>query len=121
MTISAKTFGKKTFTFTMKYDGDEAEISYRPDVLTPKVTREIAQRSADAKEDSVLSDLLVLFVAKWDVVDEDGNAIPISRDALDDLSGRFQVELSNQIQADLAERTEAEGKAGGSSSRLKAV
>jgi hypothetical protein len=81
-------------TYTATLGPESVSLTFDAAKLTGRWEREIAAAAAD-KDFVTVSDLLLGVFIDWDVTDDAGDPVPISRDILLDLPGKA---LSNLIE-----------------------
>jgi hypothetical protein len=90
---------------TVEFGGMTGDIWYRPWVMTPRVLREmLAEQGEDDTRDNPakIMDQIVLYVEKWDVLDEDGNELPVAVDVMEEhLPIEFLVAVVQAIREDM--------------------
>jgi hypothetical protein len=105
---------------TVEFGGMTGDVWYRPWVMTPRVLREmLAEQGEDDTRDNPakIMDQIVLYVEKWDVLDEDGNELPVAVDAMEEhLPIEFLVAVVQAIREDMQPTpTSGDGSSAGSS------
>ncbi len=93
MPISLSDLQNNTRVLTLEYDGESVTIVYRPGVITPA-------NSDDFNRQAVVEQLEGLLVS-WDIVDDKGKPLPVTKELLDTLPARFLAHLSGAIVGDL--------------------
>ena len=68
-------------TVTIKYFGDDCQVTYKPSVLTPTIEDEL--RASD--DTHALIDVLCEMITAWEVEDEEGAPLPITPDVMGNL------------------------------------
>lgn len=137
MPIQASKFSDQVNEMTVTYYDDTAVIGYHPDVMTPKLRREMTGQvraamvavanveSSDVAEvdtiqeaaDVARTGVLLKLLASWDVLDDNGKPWPITEEGLSELSDHFLNFVLSEIQRDMKERVESEGKVSANGSR----
>lgn len=93
MPIGLAELQSNTRTLSVDYDGETVTIVYRPGVLTPATSDEFGKQATVEQLETML--------VSWDVLDEKGKALPVSRELLDALPARFLAHLSGAILGDM--------------------
>lgn len=90
---------------TVEFGGDTGDVWYRPWVITPRVLREmLAEQGEDDTRDNAarIMDQIVLYVERWDVLDENGKELPVAVDAMEEnLPIDFLVAVVKAIREDM--------------------
>lgn len=71
------------FTLPILPEGQTAHIHRRPSHGQVKAIMRAYRRDQDDNEQDVFSDVLLIMVEKWSVVDERGKPIPLSKEGID--------------------------------------
>ena len=70
---------------TVEFGGMEGDVWYRPWVITPRVLREMLAETNDGKDNAAkIMDQIVLYVERWDVLDEAGDELPVTVEAMEE-------------------------------------
>lgn len=93
MPITLTDLQGNTRTLTVEYDGDTVTIVYRPGAITPSSSQDFSRQTT--------ADQLLELLVSWDVLDDKGKALPVSKDLLDTLPARFLAHLVSAIVGDL--------------------
>lgn len=91
MAIKLSDLQKATRKISLNFQGETLEVEYRLNVITPAFLR------AELK----LHEQLEKAVARWDLVDDNGNEIPVSLEVMDHLPTQLQAEMIAAITEDM--------------------
>lgn len=89
----------QTKVFTLDWDGDDVDVSYRPNAVTPALLEEVDE-AAKADDLSMLGVLLDPVLDWWDVLDADGQRIGTDPDTIRTLPMRFIGLVQRGIERD---------------------
>jgi hypothetical protein len=77
MSVKLDDMKTRTKKLVVEWDGEQVDVSYYPNVVTPQLLEQVAE--AAAQEDlSVLGVMLEPVLEWWDVLDDKGKRIPTS-------------------------------------------
>lgn len=96
MPIQGGKLKEKVETFDWTYDGDLCSITYRPNVVTLEVIRELRASKGDEGEEALV-DVLARTLVKWDVEQDDGTMWPVTGDGLAKLPVPFLGRVMDAI------------------------
>jgi hypothetical protein len=82
MGISMKNVKAATKATTVKWEGEEAKLTYRPSAVTPAMMDEVLMEEENGKGHHALTGLLVHVLVDWEVLDDDGEPLPITSETL---------------------------------------
>ena len=87
---------------TVEFDGQSGDIWYKPWVITPRAMREMRDASDD-EQDSIgrIMDQLCRFVSDWELLDEDGQRLPVTVETMTNLPNPFLLAVLNAVIADM--------------------
>ncbi len=91
MAIKLSDLQKKTRGIEIGFQGGTLKIEYRLNVVTPAFLRSKLG----------LSEQLEQTIESWDLMDDDGQPLPVSLEVLDGLPTQLQVELIRAITDDM--------------------
>lgn len=91
MAIKLSDLQKKTRKIDIKFQDGDLEIEYRLNVITPTFLRSKME----------LSEQLNQALVRWDLLDDNGEPIPVSAEVLDNLPTQLQFELIRAITEDM--------------------
>lgn len=97
MAISAGALKRNVRALSIAVGDDSVRVEYRPGAITQTLVDEIAK----AEEQRPLMTFLVAVLAQWDVLDDDGQALPINEVVLADLPLEFLRLVRDAILEDL--------------------
>lgn len=102
---------------TVHFDGDDLHVEYRPTSYTPaevvalqEATPTTGKRMSAAAQREALDrtiETMLRLIVSWDLEDEDGRTIPLTREALRDVP----LNVFHEVQRAIAE-DQAAGEAG---------
>ena len=109
MPIKLTDLRKSTRTLAVEYEGETANVQYRPSALTPYLQMVlldwyVGEESADRKYKTTLNDVLDAFtnlVATWDVLDESGKPLPVNRQWVRQMPTQFIATIIGSILEDI--------------------
>ena len=102
-------------TCIVTWEGETAEIVYRPSAYTPETEDEMRQAFESGRPANGLAMILASTLVEWDILDEDGNKLPPTLELMRKLSNGFLVAVSNAIVEDQnTEREDRKNSGGGS-------
>lgn len=91
---------KKQRTVTVEFEGDSLTVTYKPMVITPAFTEEIAGVNGDSLR-AFHERMILRLVADWEVLDEEGQRILPSEEFLHTLPIAFLVAVTDAIWNDI--------------------
>ena len=112
MAITLSQLKKNLKTLTVEIDGDILTISYRPAAITPALWDELRSKEYDR---NIHVDVLSRALAGWDLLDDDGQPLPILESELMELPGDFLAAIYNQIMSDTYSPKARSGSSGAGS------
>lgn len=101
-------------TIEAEFEGDTLTLTYDPSAYTAEAEdRYMAARETQRNIGSLVEALLVLLI-NWDLVDEEGATVPIDRETLRSLPGKFLNDCMDAINEDSApKKTKGKNSRGG--------
>lgn len=87
---------------------DTLNVTVNPGVLTP--AKDAAIRASDDNDTGPIVDLLLDIVVEWDLVDDEGVVVPLTKPVLMDTPIIVLALTLNGISEELRKKAEAEGK-----------
>ncbi len=109
---------RSTKTFTMEFDGESLEVTYRPGALTDALSDEYDKREEAAKTSEEKGAALAYFLSQvlveWDVQDDHGKKIAPTEKFIATLPPRFRWRVFNAIYEDLYPKARNDAPSGGS-------
>ncbi len=84
MPISLNHLRNDKRNITASYFGDTVDISYKPSELTPTVEDEIREN-----DQGTVVKIFCKLITKWDVVDENGEELPVTPEVVGDMPSAF--------------------------------
>lgn len=101
MAISVKKRRKIEKVVTVEYDGDSADVRYRPAAITKGLSEEILEQ--DFKTSSqVIAYWLSQVVVSWDVLDEDDKPMEPTPELMSQLEPQFLSAVRDAIVEDMS-------------------
>ena len=98
------TYAQRTRRIVVPFEEDDDEpltIEYRPRAITPRMERAFQDLQASGQADQVIYDSLHALIASWDLTDDDGQEIPRTKDALQDLPSSVLLRVFEKISEDI--------------------
>lgn len=100
--------------------GDEtAQVVYRPSAYTPIVEDALQTAIEGRRPGTGMAEYLAAIIISWEVIGDDGEEVPITKESLSSLPSRFLSEVSAAITDDVRAGGE-ERKNSGAGSRKRA-
>lgn len=75
-------------------------IEYSRSRYTPKFEKELKEKTDEGLPAASLSLFLISLLRKWDIVDDKGNPVPLTVEALEEIPTTFQSRLVEAIAED---------------------
>jgi hypothetical protein len=97
-------YAQRTRNLTVEFedgDDDPLRLTYYPRAITPKMERAFQDLQASGQADQVIYDSLHALIASWDLTDDDGQEIPRTKDALQDLPSSVLLRVFEKISEDI--------------------
>jgi hypothetical protein len=111
MALKMKDLRERITTTTVTWGEDTVEVGYFPAALTPERIDAIAKAAGDLKGTdgtealdasvAMFADMLGGMVAWWDVLDDDGERLPVTADTIRILPMPFTMAVLDQVQGAL--------------------
>ena len=99
MAVKLNEMKNRTKTITVPWDGEEVDVSYYPNIVTPELLEKVDE--ASAKEDlSVLGVMLEPVLEWWDILDDKNKRIPTSAEVIRTIPLNFLNAVQSAIQED---------------------
>lgn len=87
----------KTTTTTVLWDGETVDVGYRPGMVTAALLEQV--QAAAARDDmGVIGVLFSKMLAWWDVLDDDGERIPVTAEAVSQVPLDFAMAVLKAVQ-----------------------
>jgi hypothetical protein len=106
-------------TYTAQLGAESVTVTFDAAKMTGRWEREIAE-AAKTGDDATVSDLILSIFIGWDVTDDAGQPMPISKELLLDLPGKALANLIEGMRT-AANPASEEGNASGSTSSIPAT
>ncbi len=100
MPIRLSDVASNTRQTTVWYDGEEAGIIYRPGFYTGAIEERVANADAQ-RQTAILEDVLSECLISWEVLDDKGNPVPTTKEALHEIPTLFLAEVFKAIGDDM--------------------
>lgn len=110
MAIGFSALKGKLRTINVNYLGDNVAITYRPGEMTPRKTSEIVEQAQTGEVANPTVELLLNALVSWEIVDDQGKELPVTRELLEDAPGPFLNAISEAIGEDARPKTKSAGK-----------
>lgn len=120
MPITLDNLKKDVRTCTVEYNGETAQVTYRPSGYTPEVEDRFQTYVQSSRSSNGFAEFLAGILISWDLLDDNGKEFPIELEDLRTLPGRFLTIVVNAITADMQEANDENRKNSGAGS-LRAV
>lgn len=115
MPISITDLEKDRATCTVEWEEETAEVVFRPSGYTPLVEDRWRRAIEGNRPIGGLAEMLASILIEWELVDENGAALPPTRETLEGLPSRFLVRVMDAInEANSPGREDRKNSAGGS-------
>jgi len=102
-------------TCTVSYQGESAQVTYRPGAYTPAVEDAFQTALETNRPSRGVAEMLAGVLVSWEVVDEAGQELAVEVEFLIKVSSSFLFAVIGAITADLnAEKEDRKNSAGGS-------
>jgi hypothetical protein len=100
--FSPKAMKDRMKVVTVEFDGERGDVWYRPWIITPRVMRELRD-TTDEEQDNIgrIMNQIERFVHEWDVLDEDGQRLPVNTETMAELPNPFLVAVLNAVVSDM--------------------
>lgn len=93
MPISLTAARDRISTIKVEFDGEQAEVSYYPNRMTPALEDDIGEAETAREVAAQLSQL----IKSWELIDEDGNELPADAETMAQVPSNLMFEIFNQI------------------------
>lgn len=120
MSIRICDLEKDERTCQVTFEGESAEVRYRPSAYTPAVEDALQSAIETNRPSGGVAKLLAGILIEWEVLDDEGKCLPTDAETLALLPSRFLFAVINVITADMgAEKEDRKNLGGGSFRRGK--
>jgi hypothetical protein len=121
MPIKLSDLAKDLRTCTVEYEGETAEVTYKPSAYTPQVEDNLQTAMETGRPSNAIARLLDGVVTAWEVLDEEGTEIPPVFENMKTMPSAFLTTVANTITRDMqSERDDRKNSGGGSPRKAKA-
>lgn len=106
-------------TVAVEYDGETLNVEYRPQAVNPEYQdwlKNLGQREAKTSEAELWEKILAV-VSGWDLLDDDGQPLPVSREFIAMLPTDLLMAITWAIQEDAGPNRRSAGSSGAGSRR----
>lgn len=86
---------------TVEWEGETAEVSYRPSAVTVKALDAVQEHAEGDRGDRALVSMLEAVLVAWDVLGDDGEPIGTDADTLNGLPIAFLTTVLQAVQEDM--------------------
>lgn len=103
------TYAQRIRNLTIEFedgDDDPLHLTYHPRAITPRMERAFQDLQASGQADQVIYDSLNALIQSWDLTDDDGQEIPRTKDALQDLPSSLLLRVFEKISEDIRPNSE---------------
>jgi hypothetical protein len=97
-------------TINVTFFQDNFTVTYRPGELTPQNTSAIQERIESGEAENVLIEMLATSLVSWEVVDENGEPLPVRRDTLAQMPGPLLLAIAEAIEEDARPKSKSAGR-----------
>lgn len=98
MAVALSNMKKRTKLITVEWDGEEVDVSYFPNVVTPELLEKV-DAAADQDNLDVLGVMLEPVLEWWDVLLDDGTKLPTDAETI----RQVPISFLNAVQAAIQE------------------
>jgi hypothetical protein len=99
----------------VEYEGESAQIVYRPSAYTPETEDGLRGAVESGRPARGLATVLSQVLLEWEVVDDDGNLLPVTLELMMQMPNAFLVAISNAVSKDMGVASEDRKNSGGGS------
>lgn len=117
MAIKLKDLSRDSRTVTVAWDGEEANVTYKPSGYTPATEQELNQDMIANLPNVAVAKMLSGLLVSWDVLDDDGAQIPTDYETLSHIQTDFLQAVLSAVTTDQAANREERKNSGGGSLR----
>ncbi len=104
-------------TCTVEFEGESAEVTYRPSAYTPEIEDQLQTAMESNRPSNGIARWLAGIVVHWEVMDENGEEIPPTFENMRRMSSTFLTTVINTITDDIQVRREDRKNSAGGSQR----
>lgn len=99
-------------TVNVSYQGDSFAITYRPSEFSPVKGKAHQKRVNDPEDeaDNLAVELLAAGLVSWEVVDEGGEMLPLTRENLEQFPGGLLLAMLGAVNEDSTPNPKSAGK-----------
>lgn len=116
MAITLDDLKRDERTCTVEYNGQSAQVTYRPSGYTPEIEDRFQTCIESARSINGFAEFLANTLVNWELLDENGRQFPITLEDLRTLPGRFLTTVINAITSDMREERDDNLKNSGAGS-----
>lgn len=95
----------KTKVVNVVFMDEQVDVSYHPAAMTPAILEEVMGLAKGAETDSeemaLIGSMLEPVLDWWDVLDDDGNRLPTTKDSIRQMPLAFLMKVLDDVQADM--------------------
>ena len=117
MTVTLQDLKEDARSVEVDVKGEKLTITYRPSSYTPVTEREFRDALQSSLPANAMTGLLAGIMEEWDLLDENGHALPIDRESMDCLPTWFIGVVANTIMEDMNASREDRKNSGAGSQR----
>jgi len=114
MPIRLADLRKETRSITFEFLGETVHVAYSPGAFTPELEAE-ANAAEPGHQLGALAKMFARILASWDVMDDDGQPLPITLDTLMVMPAKFLGAIMKALQDDTTVPKESGGSFAASS------
>lgn len=117
MPIRLSDLEKDHRTCTFSVGEEKAQITYRPSAYTPELESSIMDEMDQTRLGKMLAELLSKILIEWEIVDDQGNMIPPTKENLMKFPVTVLSQIMDTVGSDLQSSGETKKNSGGGSLR----
>lgn len=99
----------KEGTTTVLWEDETVDVGYHPAAVTPAMLEQV-QEAAKSTNLDVIGLMMEPMLAWWDVLDDDGQRLPVTAEVIREIPLAFTMAVLKQVQTAM-QPPDAEGKA----------
>ncbi len=99
----------KTKRVRIPFGEEVLEVEYRPDAVTPRMVIQVDDAQKPAAQMRAVVEALNRILVAWDLIGEDGERYPITKEALLDLPLSFLAQVFRAVTEDMSVGKERTG------------
>ncbi|MBI4496315.1 MAG: hypothetical protein HY689_00215 [Chloroflexi bacterium] len=104
-----------TRTISIPVGGDTLTVTYLPETITPAMEDRMHAMAEDQRGAAILVEFVISCVTAWDLLGDDGEMLPIIREAMAPLPVSFLADVVRAIGQDIRPSSVSAGRSGATS------